>query len=75
MQLDTIKLELIEWLAKLNDSETIEYLKTIKDSRESDRDWWNTLTAEQKEGINKGLKDIDSGRTTPHDEVVKKYGL
>ena len=75
MQLDTIKLELIEWLAKLNDSETIEYLKTIKDSRESDRDWWKTLTAELKEGINKGLKDIDAGRTTPHDEVVKKYGL
>jgi len=69
------KLELIEWLTKLEDSETIEYLRIVKESRESDHDWWDDLTEEQKRGIEKGLKDIEEGRVTPHEEVVKKYGL
>lgn len=32
MKQEAIKLELIEWLAKLNDSDTIQYLKKIKDA-------------------------------------------
>jgi len=72
---DAIKLELIEWLTKLEDSETLEYLKIVKDSRQVDYDWWNDLTEKQKNGIKKGLKDIDEGRVTPHEEVVNKYDL
>jgi len=40
MGYDAIKSELIEWLTKLEDGETIEYLKIIKDSKENDHDWW-----------------------------------
>lgn len=72
---ETIKLELIEWLMKLEDDETLEYLKVMKDSKTSKRDWWDDLTDEQKKSIEKGLKDIDEGRTVPHEEVKKKYGL
>ena len=72
---EAVKLELIEWLTKLEDSETIEYLKIVKDSRESNHDWWNDLTEEQKNGIEKGLRDIDQGKIVPHEEVVKKYDL
>jgi len=72
---EAIKLELIEWLARLEDDETIDYLKVIKDSKISDKDWWYGLADEQKAGIERGLKDVDSGRVTPHDEVKLKYGL
>ncbi len=65
---DALKLELIEWLVRLEDDEVIRYLKTVKDN-EQDHDWWNTLTDEQKEGIERGLRDIDEGRTVPHEEV------
>ena len=75
MGYDAVKLELIEWLTKLEDSDTIEYLKFIKDYREENRDWWDDLTSEQKEGLLRGLKDIDEGKVTPHEEVVRKYGL
>ena len=75
MGYDAVKLELIEWLTKLEDSDTIEYLKFIKDYREENRDWWDDLTSEQKEGLLRGLKDIDEGKVTPHEEVAKKYGL
>ncbi len=34
-----IKYELIEWLTKLEDPDTIAYLKVVKDSNFSDRNW------------------------------------
>lgn len=75
MRLDAIKLELIEWLAKLEDNETINYLKIVKDSKTSKNDWWDDLTEEQKQGIQRGLKDIEEGRVVSHEEVKRKYGL
>ncbi|MBZ0243726.1 MAG: hypothetical protein K8F24_10960 [Bacteroidales bacterium] len=72
---ETIKLELIEWLAKLNDIDILNYLKVVKDSRADNKDWWNDLTEQQKLGIQKGLQDIDEGRVVSHNDVKKKYGL
>ena len=46
-----LKLELIEWLAKLEDGETIQYLKVVKDSKPGDQNWWDNLDAAQKKGI------------------------
>ena len=73
--MEGLKLELIEWLTKLEDDETIQYLKVVKDSQPEDHNWWNNLDASQKERIDKGLKDIDEGLVIPHDEVRKRYGL
>lgn len=75
MGYDALKLELIEWLSALDDEDTIEYLKVVKDSKISDEDWWYSLNAEQKKGIERGLKDIKEGRVISHTEVKKKYGL
>lgn len=72
---EAIKLELIEWLTHLDDDDTISYLKIVKDSSETGSDWWQELSEDQKEGIERGLRDIDVGRVTPHDQVKKKYGL
>jgi len=71
---DAVKLELIEWLTKLKDDNTIQFLKIIKDT-DSNEDWWNELSDEQKQGIQRGLKDIEKGRVVPHDEVRLKNGL
>jgi hypothetical protein len=72
---DALKLELIEWLTKLNDDETLDFLKIVKQSREIDQDWWHDLTHDQKLGIERGLNDIDSGKVTPHSQITIKYGL
>ncbi len=74
MGLEVIKLELIEWLTKLEDEDTIEYLKVVKDSK-TENDWWEDLTPEQQSGLERGLKDIDAGRVTAHEEVKKRFGL
>ena len=75
MGYEAIKLELIEWLTKLEDNETINYLKVVKDSNVSHDDWWHDLTEEQISGIERGLRDVDNGRVIPHDTVKLKYGL
>lgn len=72
---EALKLELIEWLTHLDDDDTITYLKIVKDSSEKGSDWWQDLTSDQKRGIERGLRDIDAGRVTPHDQVKKDYGL
>jgi len=75
MTQEAIKLELIEWLTKLQSNETITYLKVIKDSIKEDKDWWSSLSSEQISGIERGLKDIDEGRTISHETVKQRYGL
>ncbi|RPJ67837.1 MAG: hypothetical protein EHM20_17085 [Alphaproteobacteria bacterium] len=72
---EAIKLELIQWLTKLEDDETLDYLKVVKDSSDSNKDWWNELSDEQKSGIERGLKDIDNGRVHSHKDIKLKYGL
>ncbi len=72
---EAIKLELIEWLTKLEDDDTLDYLKVVKDSSDSHTDWWHDLTEEQKSGIERGLKDIDHGRVHSHNDIKLKYGL
>ena len=72
---DAIKLELIQWLTMLEDDETLDYLKVVKDSSDSHTDWWHDLTEEQKSGIERGLDDIDNGRILSHNDIKLKYGL
>lgn len=72
---NALKLELIEWLARLEDNEIIHYLKIVKDSDSHGEDWWNGLTEEQKNGIERGLRDIDDGKTVSHETVKQRYGL
>ena len=75
MGLEAIKLELIEWLTKLDDKDTINYLKVVKDSSSEKKDWWHSLSEDQKQGIKRGLLDIEEGRVIDHEDVKKKYGL
>ncbi|TSA36831.1 MAG: hypothetical protein D4R64_06790 [Porphyromonadaceae bacterium] len=75
MSVQSIKIELIEWLTSLQDEETILYLKTLKDSRTSGRDWWKDLSEEQKHSICRGVEDSNEGRYLSNEEAKKKLGL
>ncbi|MCF8461402.1 MAG: hypothetical protein K9G46_11820 [Flavobacteriales bacterium] len=75
MGLEALKLELIEWLTRLENQSTIEYLKVVKDGSEEQKDWWNDLSDLQKAGVERGLKDIENGWTSSHDAVKEKYWL
>lgn len=75
MGVEALKLELLDWLLPIENSDTLQYMKIIKEQEVSQSDWWDDLSIEQKSGIERGLKDVDEGRVIAHEEVIKKYGL
>ena len=73
MSAEAMKLELIEWLAKLPDPGLIGSLLNWKKASETE-DWYAGLSPEQQASIDRGLADAEAGRTIPSEEVWKRYG-
>ena len=73
MNIQTEKLNLIEWISKLNDTTIIDKLRKLKDDYSKSKDWWDTLKKEEIDSINRGLKDFEEGRTHSHDTARKVY--
>ena len=69
--IESKKLALIQWLTSLNDVSMIDKILELK-NKES-KDWWNETSDEEKESIEKGLSDAESGNLKPHSEIRKKY--
>ena len=69
--IETKKLALIQWLTSLNDVSMID--KIIELKQKETKDWWNEISDEEKESIEKGLSDAESGKLKPHSEIRKKY--
>ena len=42
-------------------------------SKKTDKDFWDTLSSEQKEDIEKALQDLDSGLGVTHEKLMAKY--
>ena len=40
---------------------------------DAQKDWWDDVSDSAKNSIDRGLKDIEMGNVTPHEEVMKKY--
>lgn len=68
MDIQAQKLELIEWLASVNDTSIIKAILELREKKDSD--WWNSLSEEQKEDIEAGLEDLEAGRKRPFDQVL-----
>ena len=73
MNTHTEKLDIIQWIAGLDDNSVLLQLKKIKDQSTKKMDWWDTISIEERKSIQRGLEDSENGRTTPHSEVRKKY--
>lgn len=73
MSTDAIKLELIEWLTKLQNPALIGSLLSWKKASETE-DWYASLSPEQKASIDRGLADAAAGRTISSEEVWKRHG-
>ena len=72
MSLEKEKLEIIKWVTTINDDTSIEKLKMLRDNPRN-LDWWDEITNEEKNAIDKGLADIKAGRVKPHKEARKIY--
>ena len=69
--IQNIKIELIHWLESLEDKSTID--KVLKFKRNQSSESINEISEEEKESINKGLKDVEEGKVMPHSDVKKRY--
>lgn len=54
------------------DEETVKAMHAMFEG-EGDDDLWNSLSEGERESINRGVKNIEEGRTFTHEEVMKKY--
>jgi hypothetical protein len=71
MSIAVKKIELIEWLTRLQDEKSIKKVEGLR--KELEADWWSTLTAEQREDIEAGIADLEAGRKKDFKKVLSKY--
>lgn len=65
------KLELIQWLSTLEDTSIIK--KLVEFRKEETKDWWNSISDEEKKSIEKGVAEADENDVKPHSEARKLY--
>jgi len=68
MNIQSEKLELINWLTGLNDQNTIEKIKALRNEKVRRP---KKLSKEERAEIEEGKKDIKAGRYFTHEEVME----
>jgi len=69
-----VQIEKIALAKRLLETEDEAILLQIKEVFENnEKDFWNTLPAHVRDGIERAKKQAAEGKLTPHDEVMKKY--
>ncbi len=68
---DTLRREVKKYIDTA-DEKTIKMIHAMLEV-EQENDWWDDLGDEAQKSIERGLKDADAGKTSPHETVMKKY--
>jgi len=71
LDIQTEKLELINWLSNLKDEQVLNRFIALRKQQETD--WWDLITDEEKLEIEEGLQQIECGEVVPHEKVMAKY--
>jgi hypothetical protein len=71
INIQNTKIELIQWLASLEDKSLIEKVLNLRNTQT--KDWWNEISDTEKESIEKGISDAEKGKVNAHTEVRKVY--
>ena len=54
----------------LPDETKKEVFQTLKEQYDETQDFYTSITEQEKKDILEGLSDIDSGKTTPHSQIM-----
>ncbi len=65
------KLELIQWLSSIEDSAMIEKIANLR--KKESIDWWNLISENEKQSIDLGISDAQSGKLNPHSKARELY--
>jgi len=69
MNLQAKKLNLIEWLLKLQDETILDKIELLK---KHSVDHWDDLTDEQKAEIDSSINELDANEGILHEEVMRR---
>lgn len=70
INLQTKKIELIQWLTALEDEFVIDQLMNLRKKERAD--FWNELSLSEQEEIEKGIEDLDNGKRISYESFLKK---
>lgn len=65
------KLELIQWLSTIDDLTVLNKIVELK--KQENIDWWNSISAKEKQSIEKGLQEAEDGKLNDHSKVKQLY--
>lgn len=65
------KLELIQWLSSIEDATLIEKIMELR--KKESKDWWNSVSENEKEAIESGIQEANSGKLNPHSKARTMY--
>jgi len=70
-ELKDIKLGLIDWIGNLDDTALISFLEGLRASH-TGSNWWEELSENQKKIVERGLDDLQKGKTMKSHEFWSK---
>jgi len=65
------KIELIQWLSTIEDISVLEKIMELR--KHQNKDWYNSISENEKQSIEMGLEDAESGKLNPHSTAKKLY--
>ena len=69
MNLETRKINLINWISTLQEDSILERVEMIQKEK---TDWWDTTSNKDKNALNEGLEQLDRGEHLTHSQVRSK---
>ncbi len=71
MDIQAIKIELVQRLLQVDQQQVLERVKEILE--EAEMDFWDQLSVGDREAIDDGLAQLDRGEFVPEEEVKKEW--
>jgi hypothetical protein len=71
LNIQSKKLELIQCLSTIEDLSVLNKIIDLK--KQENKDWWNLISDNEKQSIQKGLQDADAGKLNSHSKARQLY--
>lgn len=72
LNIQSKKIELIQWLSTIEDLSVINKIIDLK--KQENKDWWNSISENEKQSVEKGLQDAEAGKLNSHSKAKELYG-
>lgn len=69
MNLETRKINLINWISTLQEDDILNKVEKIQ---KETADWWDGISKEDRDAINEGIDQLDKGQCFSHSQVRDK---